>query len=262
MKGAINFTDLLALVTAPEQRITIAAINPGVLVANGDVRYRILPGYKVQVEGGRWPFAGGVLSLEPTVLDMSEAAERRLTFKVEGLDAARFIEAMAFENIAATGVYDGVLPMVFDASGGRIEGGRLVARGSGTVSYVGQVSNENLGLMGRFAFDALKSMRYHRLAIDLNGAIDGDVITRISFAGVNQAPVAGGRTKLPIKVLGVSNMPFVFNVTITAKFRQLFDMARSFNDPSILINRLMPQLEPEAVVPPKPVQPGDSDPRP
>ena len=260
LAGAIRFSDLLGLVTDGVQEARVTAINPGVEVEDGLIRYRLLPDFKVAVEGGRWPFAGGNLVLEPTLLDMSESAERHLTFRAEGLDAARFIAAMQFENIAATGVYDGVLPMVFDAQGGRIVGGRLVAQGGGTVSYVGPVSNENLGLMGRFAFDALKSMRYSRLAIDLNGAIDGDVITRVSFAGVNQAPVSGGRTRLPIKVLGASNIPFVFNVTITAKFRQLFNMARSVNDPSVFISRAYPHLLVEPGVDPKapkPVQPAD-----
>jgi hypothetical protein len=260
LKGEIGLSDLLGLVTGPGQRVEVASINPGIAVIDGDIRYRLLPGFKLRIEGGRWPFAGGWLILEPTDIDLSEAAERRLTFRVDGLDAGQFINQLQFENIDATGVFDGTLPMIFDETGGRIEGGRLVARSGGTLAYVGEISNQNLGTMGRVAFDALKSLRYHRLSIDLNGPLDGDVVTRVSFAGVNQAPIEGVRAKLPIpvRVTGLTNFPFIFNVTITAPFRKLFDMSRTISDPSLLIERLNPDLQ--RIGPAKTIQPPESEP--
>lgn len=260
LRGKIALSDLLGLATGPGQHVVVASINPGIAVIDGDIHYQLLPGFKLRIEGGRWPFAGGWLILEPTDIDLSQAAERRLTFRVEGLDAGQFINQLQFENIDATGVFDGTLPMVFDETGGRIEGGRLVARNGGTLAYVGEISNQNLGTMGRVAFDALKSLKYHRLSIDLNGPLDGDVVTRVSFAGVNQAPIGGVRAKLPIpvRVTGLTNFPFIFNVTITAPFRKLFDMSRTISDPSLLIERLNPDLQ--RIGPAKTIQPPESEP--
>jgi hypothetical protein len=39
-------------------------------------------------------------------------------------------------------------------------------------------------------------------------------------------------------------------------------MARSFNDPSVIINRMLPQLQPVITESPKPVQPPESSPKP
>ena len=122
--GEICFTDLLSLTSAPGQVATIATINPGIPVTDGRIVFQTLPDSRVQVESGRWPFAGGTLTLEPTLLDFSARQTRRLTFGVEGVAADKFLQQFDFKNLDATGVFDGTLPMVFDETGGRIvEGG-------------------------------------------------------------------------------------------------------------------------------------------
>ncbi|MDF0488773.1 YdbH domain-containing protein [Sphingomonas sp. H39-1-10] len=237
--GTIRFTDLLALESAPAQTITVKTINPGVPVNDGTIRLQTLAGARVMVEDGRWPFAGGALVLEPTLLDFSQPVERHMTFRVSSLDAAQFLQQFDFKNLDATGSFDGVLPMIFDESGGRIENGRLTVQDDGgTIAYVGEVSQKDLGAWGNFAFQALKSLRYGSLGVVMNGPLAGEMITEVKFAGVAQ----GKGAKRNFLFDRLQKLPLVFNLTIRAPFRQLIDSAQSFYDPKRLIERNLPAL--------------------
>ena len=249
LKGEIWFDDLLGLTTPAGQTLTIATINPGTLVTNGTIRYQLLPGRKIGVEGGVWPFAGGDLLLDPTTLNMAEDSERRLTFRVVGLNAAKFVQQLEFEDLAASGTFDGIIPMIFDASGGRIENGRLVVRqGGGTLAYVGDVSNAELNMFAKLAFDALKSIRYQRLTIDLNGPLDGEIISQIYFNGINEAPLSPPKSFISRQFIG---LPFVFNIKVTAPFRRLLNTARTLQDPSSLLQETLPGARKIPVQPPE-----------
>jgi hypothetical protein len=279
LSGEITFSDLLGLETPPGQVLHVANANPGIEAVNGVVHYQLIPGQKVRVEGGEWPFAGGQLLLEPTTLDFSAAKPRYLTFRIIGMQAGDFINQLELENISATGTFDGLLPMVFDDTGGRIVGGVLVARQSGrpplyfsdvksmrvecdparqagTLAYVGQVSNADLGMFGKLAFDALKSLRYKCLTILMDGNLDGEIVTQVSFNGVNQDPGGTKKTGMFKQFIG---LPFIFNVRIEAPFRGLINTAQSFVDPTLLIrNNLGTGFEP-VIENRLAVQPGESD---
>lgn len=255
LSGELRFTDLLGLVSAPGQELRIRSVNPGVEVRDGIVRYRLEPGQHVHIEGGGWPFSGGQLILLPTTMDFSADVDRYLTFRVIGLDAGAFIQAMELENISATGTFDGIMPLIFNARGGRVSGGVLTARQqgmpplimpegvlptipcdparqSGSLSYVGPVSNEQLGVMGRLAFDALKNLQYKCLTILMDGALDGEMVTNVVFNGVNRGQIGGAPAGLARNFTG---LPFIFNVRIAAPFRGLLGTAQSFIDPTTLI---------------------------
>jgi hypothetical protein len=245
----INFTDLLNLTTAPDQVAEIEQIQAGIDVFEGRVRYQLLPNLNVRVQSGQWPFAGGELILEDTTLDFSQETAKNLTFRVVGLDAATFVQQMEFSNISATGTFDGVVPMIFDQAGGRIVGGHLQARpGGGVVSYIGELTDRQLGAYGKLAFDALKSLRYSKLVIELDGALDGEFVAAIELDGVardpNLGPVSGGgiRNALAGRALSqLAKIPFEFNIKVRAPFRALLATARSFEDPSALIQSVLPQ---------------------
>ncbi|MCP1468837.1 hypothetical protein J3E64_000504 [Sphingobium sp. OAS761] len=251
----IHFTDLINLITAPGQEAHIRSVNPGVEVRDGVIRYHLEAGQKVRVEGGGWPFSGGQLELLPTTMDFSADVDRYLTFRVLGLDAGAFIQAMELDNVSATGTFDGIMPLIFNAQGGRVAGGVLVARQAGmpmlelpegvlpnipcdptklggTLSYVGPVSNEQLGTMGRMAFDALKDLQYKCLTILMDGALDGEMVTNVVFNGINRGQLGSAPAGLARNFVG---LPFIFNVRIAAPFRGLLGTAQSLIDPSQII---------------------------
>lgn len=257
LRTRLVFDDLLALRTLPDQVATVVEINPGTAVRDGVVRYRLLPDQRVAVAGGSWPFAGGRLTLEPTLLDFGGTRERRMTFRIVGMDAAEFVQQFDFKNITVTGIFDGVMPMVFDDHGGRIVGGRIAVRpGGGTLAYVGEVSNARLGLFGSLAFDALKRMRYRDLTILLDGALDGELVSKVVFDGTNQTPREAIRRNGLLKAF--ANLPFRFNIVIKAPFRGLLNSAQSLNDPRGLIRQALPPV-PGPLPGSGPVQPQESD---
>ena len=237
MSGTIHFTDLLGLETAPGQSMTLQSVNPGILVENGVIRYQLLPDQLVKIERGEWPFMGGRLILQETILNFGRPSPKRLTFEVVGLDAKTFVDSMGFKELSATGTFDGVLPMIFDDEGGRIVGGRLDSReGGGTVAYNGVVNRANLGMIGSFAFDALRDLRYRSMIIRLDGYLDGEFATRMAIQGVGL-----GNTSTQRFIRSVNRIPFNFNVTIKGPFRALIATAKSFRDPTQVIEPALPR---------------------
>jgi translocation and assembly module TamB len=231
-------------------------------VEDGRVVYRLLPDARIAIAGGHWPFAGGSLDLRPTTFAFGAGGERRLTFVLDGVDAGRFLQQFDFDNLSATGTFDGTLPMIFDASGGRIEGGELRVRpGGGNLAYLGELTKKDLGTWGTLAFQALRSIDYRDLAITMNGPLAGEMITEVRFAGISQGK--GARSNFLIRRL--QKLPFVFNIRIRAPFRGLIDTAQSFYDPSRLVSRNLPALieqQNAPTAPPAEVQPGASERRP
>jgi hypothetical protein len=267
LSGTVVFTDLLGLVTAPDQRFRIAQINPGIAVYDGELRYEIRPDRQLAVLGGDWPFLGGTLTLQPTQMQLGSAEAMRFTLQMAGLDAAKFMQQIESGNVSATGVFDGTLPLVFDENGGRIEGGQLISRApGGNVSYVGQLTYKDMGFMANFAFDALKSLDYQRMQIDLNGALEGELITRVSFNGLSQ----GNKARRNFITRQISRLPIQFNINMRAPFFKLVTSLRSLYDPNYvpdpralgLLGSDGKRLQPVPTTPDASVQPPVSEPKP
>ncbi len=226
---SVHFTDLLGLETAPGQIATIRSLNPGIAVDNGVIRYQLLRDQLVKIERGEWPFMGGRLILEETVLNFGAPSQKRLTFRVEGFNADTFVDTLGFPGVEITGIFDGVLPMIFDEQGGRIVGGRLDSRlPGGRLAYVG--TKPQMGLPARLAFELLTDLRYRSLIVRLDGDLAGEFGTRLTF---DQVALGEGRVAGLLR--SVNRVPFKFNVAINGPFRALINMSKGFRDPTQVI---------------------------
>lgn len=232
--GTIEFTDLLGLTTAPNQRLRVASINPGIEVTDGEIEIEIRRGEVLALRGGTWPFMGGTLTLRPVDINFGEAEVRRYVLEIVELDAARFIERMELNNISATGIFDGTVPIVFDAEGnGRLEGGLLLSRPpGGNVSYVGELTYEDLGAVANFAFDTLRSLDYRQMRIAVDGPLAGEIITRVRIDGVSQ----GAGAKRSIVTRAIAGIPIRLDLNVRAEFMKLLGNVRSMYDPSAVID--------------------------
>lgn len=228
--GTIAFSDLLSLTTAPDQVINVASINPGIEARDGTIGFNLRDGQFLGVTGGQWPFMGGQLYLRPVNLNLGVAERRRYVLEVEGIDAGLFVANMELGNLAATGTFDGALPLVFDEEGfGTIEGGALQSRSpGGNVSYVGELTYEDLSPIADYTFQTLRSLDYDSMTIGMDGPLTGDIVTKVRFSGVKQ----GEGTKQNFITRQIADLPIQLNVNIRAPFYKLVTSLKSMYDPA------------------------------
>ena len=231
IEGTLVFDDLTALTTPAGQTLRIGRINPGVVVDDGVVVFRLLGPDAVAIDSIRWPYAGGELILAPVTIRVGDTS-RRFRLTVDNLDAEQFLQRFEIKNLNVTGRFDGILPLVFADGRGRIVGGHLQARkAGGLIQYVGEIGGENIGASAKLAFDALRRLRYRNVGLDLDGDLDAELVTQLHFDGISEASTRIGAA-MPINSTG---LPFKFNVSVRAPFRALLGTAASFSDVRPLI---------------------------
>jgi hypothetical protein len=141
---------------------------------------------------------------------------------------------MELGNISATGTFDGAVPVVFDAEGnGRLEGGLLLSRPpGGNVSYVGELTYEDLGAVANFAFDTLRSLDYRQMRVAMDGSLIGEIVTRIRLDGVSQ----GAGAERNIVTRAIAGLPIRLDVNVRAPFHGLIAEMRRLYDPSAVLD--------------------------
>lgn len=263
--GTVEFSDLLGLTTAPNQMVHVKSVNPGIEVTDGDVLFQLRGGEVLALQGATWPFMGGTLTMRPVDIRFGAKEERRYVLEIEGLDLALFVQRFGLENLVAKGIFDGTVPVVFDAEGnGHLTDGLLLSRPpGGNISYIGELTYENLGAMANMAFAALRSLDFTQMSVGIDGDLSGEIITRLRLDGVSQGEGAAHN----IATRAIAGLPIRFDINIRAQFFSLFGNLRSLYDPAAVADPRSPGvglldqqgnvLQRESRGQPEPVTPND-----
>jgi hypothetical protein len=101
------------------------------------------------------------------------------------------------------------------------------------------VTEQQLGAYGMMAFNALKSLRYNKFIINLDGSLEGEFLAGIELDGIarNTGPQKGIAGYV---ISQLQKLRFEFNIAIRGPFRALIGTARSFEDPSLIIQPVLP----------------------
>ena len=81
--------------------------------------------------------------------------------------------------------------------------------------------------MANFAFEALRSLNYRNMRVEMEGRMAGEIITRLRFDGVTQGE--GARRNFITRRIG--RLPIRFDINVRAPFFQLLRSFRSLYDP-------------------------------
>ncbi len=254
VSGQIAFDDLLAATTLEGQTVTVAKINPGLPVENGSFTFQLQPKGMLRLQSATWPYAKGVLSIDPTYVQLGGDITK-FNLRLSGVDLPALLDQLSLSNsVRATGTVEGEFPLVFSPAGGRIENGRLAAIGAGLIAMQSPALDQTVaqgaaaGQAGGVGFlQALQGFSYNELALkNVNGAIDGEIVADIVFAGENVAPIS-----LPVP--GGKNLvglPYRFKVSVRAPLLQLSRSAETALDYKSSIEQA---LELEKSNPPAPL---------
>ncbi len=214
IRGVIDFDNLFPLSTAPAQILRIAKIDAGTVLTDASIWFALLSGGVIRIDRAEADVAGGKATLVAPAID-PVAGTAEATLRVTGVRLDRISALTRLEGFEATGRIDGVVPLRLAGEKIVIIGGRLAARGGGTLrlkseraEQVLKTGGEQVGLMLR----ALEDFTYETLHLDLNKSLAGDAEVKLRTLGHNPA-VLNGR-KFQINVNLATNLDSLLAATL------------------------------------------------
>jgi hypothetical protein len=134
LSGALLFTSLVPLETAPGQQLTAQQLQLLAPLSTPKVTFQLL-GQSLEIAGGAVKVGGGTVRVEPMSVPFDGAEAWRGELVVEGVQLADIVEATPFaDRVSLSARVSGRLPFIVGPDGFRLVQGRLAAIEPGRLS--------------------------------------------------------------------------------------------------------------------------------
>ncbi|HYC68621.1 intermembrane phospholipid transport protein YdbH family protein [Brevundimonas sp.] len=200
LKGAIDFTSLAPLVTAPGQRLTADVLESVAPLTEVAVTFG-LDKSAVTVEGADLKVAGGVIRVEPFAFPLGPGQPFSGVIVLENVQLGEVIAGSGFgDKVALDAVVSGRLPFTSEPGAGiRIAGGTLAAVQPGRLS----IQREALsgldadgggeavppGTVQDLAYQAMENLSFDILSAEVNSLDEGRIGVLFHIRGRHDPPV-------------------------------------------------------------------------
>jgi len=199
LKGTIDFTSLVPLTTAPDQKLTVDTLETVAPLTDLDVVFA-LDKAALSVAGGEIRAAGGVVRVEPLTipLDASQGFSGVVVF--EQVQLGDLIAGSGFgEKVKLDAQVSGRLPFTYDPMNGvRITAGALAAARPGRLSIAREAlsdleaggAGEDVppGTVEDLAYQAMEDLAFDMLSADVNSLDQGRVSLLFHIKGRHDPP--------------------------------------------------------------------------
>ena len=200
--GVVELDQLWPPESSSPQVLAVRSVDAGVPITNGVLNLLFTGGGRGEVTDAGFDFAGGQLTLEPFDFSLAPLTAST-TVRAQGIDAGVVGDLFGVDGLAASGTLEGRLPLRIEQGAVMVESGFLRAAQAGQLIYRPSIPPAALSQgSASLMLDALDNFQYDRLAVSLDGPLDGDLTAAVALAGKNPDLYGGYPFELNLTVNG------------------------------------------------------------
>ncbi|MCB9954298.1 MAG: YdbH domain-containing protein [Caulobacterales bacterium] len=231
--GDVRLKSLWPVETDGVQSISVERLDMDALaLETGEFDFAFPGDDTLYIERAEFPWFGGLIGVYETSAALN-GAEADISLRAENIDITQLLEFINVSGLEGEGVLSGVLPLKIEGGKARIENGELHSIGPGAIRYNGQVSDAagQKGQQAQVAFEILRDLRYNKLAVTIDGPLDGSIDFNMVFEGTGNVPVNKQRVRVPV----------VYRINVDAALLELLSQASLTRNVQLQIQRGLQQ---------------------